>query len=119
MEFGTEDNPGKPIRNTRAIVRDKNNSLRLEMARDHLKIVQHSQFHTQGWRANGDISIIISKSNPENPSVDEIIANERYVSGYACNEFSLQVLWLNFSMIWPTIKMNVPQLMQKIFASNF
>lgn len=54
------------------------------MARDHPTIVQHSQFHTQGWRANGDISIIISKSNPENPSVDEIIATERYVSGYAC-----------------------------------
>lgn len=54
------------------------------MARDHPTIVQHSQFHTHGWRANGDISIIISKSNPENPSVDEIIATERYVSGYAC-----------------------------------
>lgn len=80
----SEDNPGKPIRNTPAIVRDKNNSLRLEMARDHPTIVQHSQFHTHGWRANGDISIIISKSNPENPSVDEIIATERYVSGYAC-----------------------------------
>ncbi|XP_062621909.1 uncharacterized protein LOC134283470 [Saccostrea cucullata] len=39
---------------------------------------------TLSWRANGDVSIILSKSNPENPSVDEIIATERYVSGYAC-----------------------------------
>ena len=32
----------------------------------------------------GDISIILSKSDPANPSVNEIIAAERYVSGYAC-----------------------------------
>jgi hypothetical protein len=47
-------------------------------------LVQHSRFHTQGWRANGDISLILSKSPPENPSVNEIIATEKYVSGYAC-----------------------------------
>ncbi|XP_061185108.1 uncharacterized protein LOC133193154 [Saccostrea echinata] len=84
MEFGTEDNPGKTLCSKAAVVRDKNGSLRLEMERDHPQIVQHSQYHTQGWRANGDVSIILSKSNPENNSVDEIIATERYVSGYAC-----------------------------------
>lgn len=35
-------------------------------------------------RANGEIPIIISKSNPENPSVDEITATGRYVSDFAC-----------------------------------
>jgi hypothetical protein len=35
-------------------------------------------------RANGDISLILSKSGPENPSVDEIIAVEKYITGYAC-----------------------------------
>jgi hypothetical protein len=54
------------------------------MARDHPMLVQHSRFHTQGWRANGDISLILSKSPPENPSVNGIIATEKYVSGYAC-----------------------------------
>ena len=54
------------------------------MARDHPVLVQHSQFHTQAWRANGDISLIISKSDPENPSVDDIIATEKYITGYAC-----------------------------------
>lgn len=54
------------------------------MKRDHPVLVQHSQFRTQGWRANGDNSIILSRSNPENPSVDEIIATAKYVSGYAC-----------------------------------
>ena len=84
MEFGTESNPGKQIREKPAIVKDKNGCQRLEMPRDHPLLVQHSQFHTQAWRANGDISIIISKSEPKNPSVDEIIACEKYISGYAC-----------------------------------
>jgi hypothetical protein len=38
MEFGTESSPGKEIRETPALVKDKNGSLRLEMSReiDHL-----------------------------------------------------------------------------------
>ena len=54
------------------------------MARDHPQLVQHSRFYTQGWRANDDISSILSKSSPENPSVDEIMATEKYTTGYAC-----------------------------------
>lgn len=54
------------------------------MERDHPVLVQHSKFHTQGWRANGDISLILSKSDPSNPSVDEILATEKYITGYAC-----------------------------------
>ncbi|XP_033726129.1 uncharacterized protein LOC117315835 [Pecten maximus] len=84
MEFGSSSNPGKELRTTPAIVNDKNGSPRLEMARDHPMLVQHSQYHTQAWRANGDISIILSKSDPENPSVNDIIATEKYVTGYAC-----------------------------------
>ena len=84
MEFGSNENPGKSLRSEPEIVTDRNGSLRLEMNRDLPALVQHSRFHTQGWRANGDISIILSKSNPDNPSVNEIIASEKYVSGYAC-----------------------------------
>ena len=61
MEFGSTSKPGKPLRLNPAIVKDRNGSLRLEMSRDHPALVQHSQFHTQAWRANGDISLIISK----------------------------------------------------------
>ena len=84
LEFGSTSSPGKPLRNSPAIVKDKNSCLRLEMARDHPALVQHSRYHTQGWRANGDISIIVSKSGPDNPSVDDIIATEEYITGYAC-----------------------------------
>ena len=84
MEFGTLSAPGKTIRNEPSIVLDKNGSKRLEMARDHPMLVQHSRFHTQGWRANGDISLILSKNGPDNPSVNEIIATQKYITGYAC-----------------------------------
>jgi hypothetical protein len=84
MEFGTESSPGKEIRETPALVKDKNGSLGLEMSRDHPSLVQHSRFHTQGWRVSEDVSLIISKSDPENPSVEEIISVEKYVSGYTC-----------------------------------
>lgn len=84
MEFGPKDTPGKALRDNAAIVKDKNGSLRLEMPRDHPMLVQHSMYHTQGWRANGDISLILSKSSPDNPSIEDIIATEKYISGYAC-----------------------------------
>lgn len=74
----------KPTRSSPAIVKDRNGSLRLEMERDRPVLVQHSKFHTQGWRANGDISLILSKGGSANPSVDDIIATEKYITGYAC-----------------------------------
>ena len=84
MEFGTENAPGKTLRQAPEIVKDKNGSLRLEMERDHPMLVQNSKFMTQGWRANGDLSVILSKSGVKNPSVSEIIATEVYVTGYSC-----------------------------------
>jgi hypothetical protein len=47
-------------------------------------LVQHSKFHTQCWRANGNISLILSKCSPEKPPVKEIIPTEKYITGYAC-----------------------------------
>lgn len=84
MEFGSLENPGKQLRDSPALVKDKNGSLRLEMTRDHPQLVQHSRFHTQGWRANGDISLILSRSSPDNPSIHEIMGTEKYITGYAC-----------------------------------
>ena len=48
------------------------------MQRDHPILVQHSIYHTQGWRANGDIFCL------KVPSVENIIATEKYITGYAC-----------------------------------
>ena len=83
-EFGSTESPVRILQDAPCLVKDKNGSLRLEMERDHPMLVQHPQNHTQALRANGDISLILSKNGPDNPSVDEIIATKRYVSGYAC-----------------------------------
>ena len=49
-------------------------------------LVQHSQFHAQGWRTNGDLSLILSRSGSDNPTVDEIIATEKNISVHACKD---------------------------------
>ncbi len=84
MDYGSESKPGKELRSEHALIKDKRGSLRLEMKRDHPMLVQHSRFHAQGWRANGDMSIIVNTSDPQCPSVQDIVAVEKYVSGYAC-----------------------------------
>ena len=66
MEFGTESKPGKPICHDPAIIKDKNGCQRLKMPRYHPTLLgQHSQYHTQYWHADGDISITVSKSDPK------------------------------------------------------
>ena len=47
------------------IVEDHNGAPRLEMPRDHPRVVQHSRYQMQSWRANGDASLILSNSPPE------------------------------------------------------
>ena len=53
---------------------------------DHPRMVQHSRYQMQSWRANGDVSSILSNSSPDNPSTDDIIAIIDYVCGYACKD---------------------------------
>ena len=86
MEFGSEFQPGKKLRNAPDVVEDHNGAPRLEMPRDHPRVVQHSRYQVQSWRANGDVSVILSSSPPDNPSTDDIIAIIDYVCGYACKD---------------------------------
>ena len=86
MEFGSEFCPGKKLRNDPEIVGDHNEAPRLEMPCDHPRVVQHSRYQIQSWRANGDVSLILSNSPPDNPSTDDIIAIIGYVCGYACKD---------------------------------
>ena len=74
----------KPLRYFPDIIHDRNKSMRLEMPCDHPMLVQHSRIHTQAWRANGDISLILPKSGTDTQSVDDIMATEKYITGYAC-----------------------------------
>ncbi|XP_078350740.1 uncharacterized protein LOC144635515 [Oculina patagonica] len=86
MEFGSEFRPGKKVRSCPEIVEDHNGAPRLEMPRDHPRMVQHSRYQMQSWRANGDVSLILSNSPADNPSTDDIIAIIDYVCGYACKD---------------------------------
>ncbi|CAH3193199.1 unnamed protein product, partial [Porites evermanni] len=86
MEFGSEFRPGKNVHSYPEIVEDHNGAPRLEMPRDHPRVVQHSRYQLQSWRANGDVSLILSNSPPDNPSTDDIIAIIDYVCGYACKD---------------------------------
>lgn len=53
----TSFNPaGKHLRDCSVIVVDRYGYLRLEMEKDHLNLVQHSQIRTDECRAIGDIS---------------------------------------------------------------
>lgn len=86
MEFGSEFRPGKKLQSGPEIVEDHNGAPSLEMPRDHPRLVQHSRCQLQSRRANGDVSLILSNSPPENPSTDDMIAIIDYVSGYACKD---------------------------------
>ena len=86
MEFGSEFHPDKKVHSNPEIVEDHNGAPRLEMPRDHPRVVQHSRYQLQSWRANGDVSLILSNSPPDNPSTDDIIAIIDYVCSYACKD---------------------------------
>ena len=86
MEFGSKFFPGKKLRNDPEIVGDHNGAHRLEMPRDHPRVVYHSRYQIQSWRANWDVSLILSNYPPANPSSDDIIAIIDYVCGYACKD---------------------------------
>ena len=84
MGFGSDREPGLPAHADPKITVDMNGCHRLEMPQNHPFMVQHSRYHAQAWRANGDISIILPSSDPVNPSMRDIMAVQKYVSGYAC-----------------------------------
>ncbi|CAH3045001.1 unnamed protein product [Porites lobata] len=78
--------PGKKVHSNPEIVEDHNGAPRLEMPRDHPRVVQHSRYQLQSLRANGDVSLILSNSPPDSPNTDDIIAIIDYVCGYACKD---------------------------------
>ena len=84
MGFASENESGKQLRQSPDIIKDKNRCLRLEIKRDHPFLVQHSKVHTHPWRANGDMPSILSSSGPYSPSVEEILAVEKYTTAYSC-----------------------------------
>lgn len=78
------DTPGFPLRMEPILVRDLRGFDRLELPRNHRRIVATSQWLVQGWRANCDIQVLLYECDPLNPNPDEIARVTDYIVAYAC-----------------------------------
>ena len=56
----------------------------LQMPRNHSRLLQSSVVAAQSWRANQDVSVIMYKSDPNEPDVQEIARMTEYIVSYAC-----------------------------------
>ena len=90
MGFGEEanpnkgDTPGKDNIGNARIEKDKRGIEHLQLPRPNSKrVVQHSKYLLQTWRANADVQLLIYRSDPNMPDVSEIEAVSRYCVAYA------------------------------------
>ena len=55
---------------------------RLLMKRNVHKMTQHSAAHAMAWKANGDIAIMLLRSDPDNPDPNEVCTVLKYCTAY-------------------------------------
>ncbi len=85
------DTPGFPLRTEPKLVQDLQGFDRLELPRNHPRIVASSRWLLQGWRANCDLQAFLYQCNPLCPDPDEIARVTDYIVAYACKKMKL--LW--------------------------
>lgn len=78
------DTPGFPHRDQPAIEVDHKHSTKLNMPRNHSRVVQSSTDMLQTWRANCDVQILIYNSDPKTPDVADIARVTDYIVAYSC-----------------------------------
>ena len=78
------DTPGFQLQEEPTISYDHKHSLKLNLPRNHRRVVQTSKDVLQGWRANCDVQILLYNSNPKTPDVEDIARVTDYVVAYAC-----------------------------------
>ena len=76
--------PGFPLRTEPKLVRDLRGFDRLDLPRNHRRIVASSRWLLQGWRANCDIQVLLYGCDPMHPNSDEIARVSNYIVAYAC-----------------------------------
>ena len=93
--------PGFPLRDKPKLVRNLQGFDRLELPRNHRRIIATSQWLVQGWRANCDIQILLYEGDPSNPDPDEIARVTDYIVAYACkgNESLVEEMKQNKALI--------------------
>ena len=78
------NSPGLPLRSESELVRGLQGFDRLDLPRNHRRIVASSRYLLQGWRANCDIQVLLYKCDPMHPNPDEIARVTDYIVAYAC-----------------------------------
>ena len=78
------DTPGFPLRTEPKLVHDLRGFDRLELPRNHRKIVPTSRWLVQGWRANCDLQVLLYECDPKHPSPCEIARVTDYIVAYDC-----------------------------------
>ena len=88
--FGVEetknecDTPGCTHHDHPYIALDHKKSQKLNMPRNHSRVVQTSEDILRVWRGNCDIQILIYNSSPDNLDTSEIARVTDYVVAYSC-----------------------------------
>ena len=78
------DMPELPLKTEPNLVHDLRGFNRLELPRNHRKIVATSRWLVQGWRANCDLQVLLYECDPKHPSPEEIARVTDYIVAYAC-----------------------------------
>ena len=78
------DTPGFVVREEPIIDYDHRGFFKLEMRRNHLRLVQTPLHILRGWRGNCDFKILLYSSNDGQPDAEEISKVTDYVVAYQC-----------------------------------
>lgn len=81
---GVGDTPGFVLRSEPVIVSDPRGYNRIELSRNHKRVVQSSLDLCQSWRGNCDFQILLYECDPFSPDPSEIARVTDYVVAYAC-----------------------------------
>ena len=76
---GQCDTPGWPTRSELVVDPDPRGYEKLALPRNVRRMAQHSVAHTIGWQANGDVSVLLLRSDPADPDPTEIARVCKYV----------------------------------------
>ncbi len=81
---GQGDTPGFMLRECPQIVTDKRGFQRIELERNHKRVLQSSLDMLRTWRGNCDFQFLIYDSDPKCPDPTEIARVTDYVVSYTC-----------------------------------
>jgi len=84
MTKNKADTPGFKLIEHPLLEHNHKHCLKLNLTRNHPRVVQSSLDLLQSWRANCDIQLLIYSSDPKNPDVQDIARVTDYVVAYAC-----------------------------------